>query len=106
MENKYLPNNKNKAINHKGTGFGFGDNILSVEAGYEILRYSNAGRCNVGKNKYYDIEADEYGNSPLTGEKDNFSCKNIEVFKIIPRKSKKHRDDNSSEINKEEEAAE
>lgn len=62
----------------------------------------NAGHCFVGRDKFYDIEEDEKDNSPLTGEKDYFTCENIEVYKIIPSKYKKLRDHYQSKSKKEE----
>jgi hypothetical protein len=87
LENKYLPNNNDYAIYHYEKGFSFGYDILLVKAINERLNYANAGRCVVDINYYYDLEAVLDENSPLTGEKDNFTCEHIEVFKIIPRKT-------------------
>lgn len=40
----------------------------------------NAGECYTGKE--YNIPCDSEGNSELTGEKDNFTCVDIEVYQI------------------------
>ncbi len=45
MENKYLPNNNDKAIYISSDGFKFGNDIISVEAKHELLCYPNTGRC-------------------------------------------------------------
>jgi hypothetical protein len=46
----------------------------------EFLNAPDAGTCNIGNYKYYNIEGSDDGKSPLTKQKDNFTCMKIEVF--------------------------
>lgn len=80
MTQKYIPSNNDKAIYIHSNGFYFGNNILTVEG--SPLNADNRGSCNVGKNNFYDIEADSKGESPLTGEKGKFTCVELEVYKV------------------------
>ena len=62
-------------------GFCFGNLALFLDGDY--LNNKNEGRCLVGKDKFYDIEENERGESPLTGLKDQFTCSFLEVYKIL-----------------------
>ena len=77
---KYIPNNNDNAIRLCNNGFEFGSRILEVTG--DLLNEENRGFCYVGKNRYYDIEGDSEGRSPLTGEKNNFTVAQLEVFKL------------------------
>ncbi len=53
MNQKYIPSNNTIAIYNTSNGFEFGNNILSVKG--SPLNGENKGRCNVGKENFYDI---------------------------------------------------
>ena len=59
----------------------FGNVILVV--GGAQLNADNAGWCKVGTNYGYNISGDSEGKSPLTGEKNNFTCAELEVYKVV-----------------------
>jgi hypothetical protein len=44
------------------------------------LNQPEEGWCFTGKDRGYDIEGDV---SPLTNQKDNFTCAELEVYKVI-----------------------
>jgi hypothetical protein len=79
MTQKYIPNNHQKAICTEPNGFMFGDYILLLIS-YSTLNNHNEGWCRTGKNRYYDIEGDV---SPLTNEKERFTCGELEVYKVV-----------------------
>jgi hypothetical protein len=78
VDHKYTSNNFDNAVYMNSNGFGFG-NLIFLLTG-NILNNNNEGRCCTGKGKYYDIEGDK---SPLTGEKDEFTCAELEVYQVI-----------------------
>ena len=80
-QNKFVPNDFDKAICMRKGGFCFGNLALFLDGDY--LNNKNEGRCLVGKDKFYDIEENERGESPLTGLKDQFTCSFLEVYKIL-----------------------
>jgi hypothetical protein len=47
------------------------------------LNADNNGWCYVGKDRHYNIEGDSEGKSPLTGEKERFTCVKLEVYKVV-----------------------
>ena len=73
-----MPNNYDRAIFTSMTGFEFGDNILGVSA--DQLNGANNGVCYTGKDKGYNIEGDV---SPLTNQKERFTCAELEVYKVV-----------------------
>jgi hypothetical protein len=79
MTHKYIPNDSQKAIITSSNGFMLGDEILGVTS-YTELNQHNKGVCFTGKDNYYDIEGDM---SPLTNQKDRFTCAKLEVYKVI-----------------------
>jgi hypothetical protein len=79
MTRKYIPNDTNKAIYTYSNGFGFGMLILLLTSDTTLNRL-NEGRCHTGKDRYYDIEGNV---SPLINEKDDFTCAELEVYKVI-----------------------
>jgi hypothetical protein len=79
MTHKYIPNERQKAIFTETTGFDFGGRILAVSSD-TTLNQHNGGRCYTGKGNYYDIEGDV---SPLTNQKNKFTCAQLEVYKVI-----------------------
>ena len=81
MQQKYIPNDPNKAICPIPDGFQFGNGILKLAG--EVLNVRDNGTCNVGNDKFYDLEGYNDGLSPLTRQKDHFTCIKIEVFKVI-----------------------
>ncbi len=81
MNQKYVPNDKSKAIFNNNDGFNFGDEILKTNA--SNLNDNDVIFCRVGKNRFYDIEGDSEGKSPLTGEKERFTITELEVFKVV-----------------------
>jgi hypothetical protein len=78
MKEKYIPNNYDKAIRTYSKGFEFGDDILGVYG--DLLNESKRGWCYTSKNRGYDIEGDV---SPLTYQKDRFTCAELEVYKVV-----------------------
>ncbi len=78
VDTKYTPNNYDKAIYMLDYGFRFGCDILAVCS--DTLNNNNAGYTRQGKSNYYDIDGDV---SPLTGEKDRFTCAELEVYQVI-----------------------
>ena len=79
MTQKYIPNNHQKAIYTHSHGFCFGYDILLLTS-TSTLNKHNQGWCLTGKDKYYDIEGDV---SPLTNQKDYFTCAELEVYKVL-----------------------
>jgi hypothetical protein len=79
MTHKYIPNKSQGAINTRSDGFIFGDWILAVSSGTTLNKYEE-GRSLTGKGRYYDIEGDV---SPLTNQKEKFTCAQLEVYKVI-----------------------
>jgi hypothetical protein len=79
MNHKYIPNNWQKAIYTNSHGFSFGNGILGVISGTKLNQHEE-GMCSTGKERYYDIEGDF---SPLTYQKDRFTCNQLEVYKVI-----------------------
>ena len=79
MTHKYNPNNSEKAIDTQLNGFRFGNGILLVTSSTS-LNEKNEGRCRTGKHNFYDIEGDV---SPLTNQKDSFTCEQLEVYKVL-----------------------
>ena len=69
MENKYFTNNNDRALFTDKFGFSFGDYILTVTG--NMLNSHNAGSCKTGKKHFYNILGEV---SPLTKQKDNFTC--------------------------------
>ena len=79
MTQKYIPNNHHNAIYTWSSGFGFGNGILLLTSA-STLNNHNEGRCYTGKNRDYDIEGDV---SPLTNQKNSFTCAELEVYKVL-----------------------
>ena len=79
MTHKYIPYDRQKAIYTHSNGFIFGNDILTVTSA-TTLNQHNQGYCWTGKGHYYDIEGDV---SPLTNQKNYFTCAQLEVYKII-----------------------
>jgi hypothetical protein len=79
MTQKYIPNNHKGAIVTDPYGFGFGGGILGVTSGSTLNKH-NEGWCETGKQRYYAIEGDV---SPLTNQKDLFTCGELEVYKVV-----------------------
>ena len=79
MTQKYIPNNHHHAIYTHPNGFCFGNEILSVIS-LSKLNNNNEGYCYTGKKYYYDIEGDV---SPLTNQKNKFTCAELEVYKVV-----------------------
>ncbi len=79
MTQRYNCNNTQKAIYTNPNGFVFSDCILAVTS-TTALNQHNKGECRTGKGTYYDIEGDV---SPLTNQKDNFTCAQLEVYKVV-----------------------
>lgn len=75
MTQKYGNNNPLKAIYTWSNGFMFGNNVLRVSG--DTLNKKNKGWCWTGKNTYYDIA------SPLTNQTGNFTCAELEVYKVV-----------------------
>jgi hypothetical protein len=78
MTHKYIPKDRQNAICTHKDGFCFGGSILQVTSG-TTLNQPNMGGC-FTKNTYYEIEGDV---SPLTNQKNNFTCAQLEVYKVI-----------------------
>jgi hypothetical protein len=81
LNEKFIPSNYDKAILFLNNGFLFGNHVLSVKG--DKLNADNAGLCCVGTDRYYNISGDSSGKSPLTGEKDYFTCVELEVYKVV-----------------------
>jgi hypothetical protein len=81
LNEKFIPSNYDKAIYHRNRGFMFGNGILIVIG--DQLNADNGGYCKVGTDNYYNISGDSEGKSPLTGEKTNFTCAELEVYKVV-----------------------
>ena len=65
--------------NDHGPLFGYGGHNLWI--GYmAILNTANASYCQLGSN--FSIPGDKDGASPLTGEKVNFTCAEVEIFSV------------------------
>jgi hypothetical protein len=79
MTHKYIPNDRKKGIFTWDNGFSFGNFILGVTS-FTTLNKHREGYCLTGKDRYYDIEGDV---SPLTNQKDRFTCAQLEVYKVI-----------------------
>ena len=79
MTQKYNCNDTQKAIHTQPFGFWFGDGILAIRA-ETALNQHNQGWCQTGKYNHYDIEGDV---SPLTNQKTQFTCAQLEVFKVV-----------------------
>ncbi len=79
MKQRYNCNQSKRAIYTYNTGFMFGSDILSVISD-TTLNQHNHGVCWTRKDRYYDIEGDA---SPLTNQKDYFTCAQLEVYKVI-----------------------
>ncbi len=79
MTQRYNCNNSQKAIGTVSNGFMFGNNILLLTSD-TTLNQHNQGVCYTGKGNYYDIEGDV---SPLTNQKERFTCAQLEVFKVL-----------------------
>ena len=79
MTQRYNPNNTQKTIWTDPNGICFGNGILAVRSG-TTLNQHNTGGCVTGKGHYYDIEGDV---SPLTNQKWNFTCAQLEVYKVV-----------------------
>jgi hypothetical protein len=81
MSSKFVPSNFRRAVFVQDLGITFGCSILRL-SGIRI-NSENGSFCCVGKNNFYDIEKDINGNSPLTGEKEEFTCTELEVYKVF-----------------------
>jgi hypothetical protein len=81
LNEKFIPCNYDKAIFHRNDGFCFGSDVLEVVT--DQLNADNAGWCLVGTGNHYNISGDSEGKSPLTGEKANFTCAELEVYKVV-----------------------
>ena len=53
-QNKYVPNDFDKAIFTRKGGFSFGNMTLLLDG--DFLNSKNEGRCHVGRERFYDIE--------------------------------------------------
>ncbi len=79
MTQRYNCINTQNAIYTRYDGFCFGSGILRLDSS-TALNKQDEGRCFTGKDRYYDIEGDV---SPLTNQKDNFTCAQLEVYKVL-----------------------
>ena len=79
MTQRYNCNNTQYAIYTESNGFIFGNWILLLRSD-TTLNQHNKGWCKTGKWRYYDIEGDV---SPLTNQKDHFTCAQLEVYKVL-----------------------
>jgi hypothetical protein len=79
MTHKYSPINHQKAIWTYPNGFCFGGSILELKSDTK-LNNQNEGECKTGKDTYYEINCDV---SPLTNQKDRFTCAQLEVYKVF-----------------------
>ncbi len=64
MDQKYTPQNYDKAIRTIYNGFSFGNGALRIEG--DALNGDGLGGCNTGEYTYYSFEGEV---SPLTNEK-------------------------------------
>ena len=79
MTQRYNCNHTQKAIYTQPYGFWFGDCILAITS-YTKLNGDNEGYCYTGKDNHYNIEGDV---SPLTNQKNYFTCAQLEVYKVV-----------------------
>ncbi len=79
MTQRYNCNYSQYAIDPPKDGFKFGHSILCIRSD-TTLNQHNMGWCYTGKQYHYDIEGDV---SPLTNQKTNFTCAQLEVYKVI-----------------------
>jgi hypothetical protein len=79
MAQRYNPNNTQDTIVTDPNGICFGNWILAVRSD-TLLNQHDRGYCLTGKQYGYDIEGDL---SPLTNQKDDFTCAQFEVYKVI-----------------------
>jgi hypothetical protein len=79
LTRKYIPIDHKHAVHIDWYGFGFGWDELSLSS-QSALNENNKGRCFTGKHRYYDIEEDV---SPLTNQKERFTCGELEVYKVV-----------------------
>jgi hypothetical protein len=79
MTQKYIPNDHKNAIYTDPDGFMFGNWILLLTSDSTLNKH-NEGECRTGKGRCYDIEGDV---SPLTNQKDRFTCGELEVYKVL-----------------------
>ena len=79
MTQKYNCNNTKEAIFTQLNGFCFGRNVLLLTSGTTLNQHYQ-GYCLTGKGRQYDIEGDE---SPLTNQNNDFTCAQLEVYKVI-----------------------
>ncbi len=79
MKQRYNCNDTQNAIYTYDHGFCFGDSVLHVTSS-TTLNKKNYGYCYTGKGYYYDIEEDV---SPLTKQKEKFTCAQLEVYKVL-----------------------
>ena len=78
MKQKYIPNDDGNAILTSYSGFIFGYYILGVYG--DPINGPNNGQCFTDKFRGYDIEGNV---SPLTGQKEHFTCAELEVYKVV-----------------------
>ena len=78
LTQKYTPQNYDKAIKTFYNGFSFGNGALKIEG--ETLNGDWLGACKTGKDTEYNFEGEM---SPLTHEKNSFTCAQLEVYKVI-----------------------
>ncbi len=79
MTCKYEPNKIMPPVARAADGFSFGNNILLLTSA-TTLNEKNMGVCKMGKQRGYDIEGEV---SSLTNQKDNFTCAELEVYKVV-----------------------
>ena len=79
MTQRYNCNHTQMAICTQLNGFCFGNSILLLTSD-TTLNEHNEGYCKTGKGRFYDIEGDV---SPLTNQKTQFTCAQLEVYKVI-----------------------
>jgi hypothetical protein len=72
-------------VHHPSHGPNFGCGSLLIEG--ERMNEPEAGTCLIagsdGGAIEYMVEADKQGRSMLTGEKNAFTCREVEVYQII-----------------------
>ena len=78
MSQKYTQNNSSTAMYTSSNSFCFGRWILGFSG--SPLNGKNNGYCYTGKSNFYDIEGDL---SPLTNQKDYFTCAELEVYSVL-----------------------
>jgi hypothetical protein len=78
MTQKYKPSNTDEAIFTSKFGFYFGYDILGVELSTTLN--DSKGLCYTGEGRRYKIEGDV---SPLTNQKEEFKCLELEVYKVV-----------------------